>query len=429
MPCSTALYPLILCLLQTLHVTTHRTSTRAIAQLVSALLVAQSLRPTPLARVLTSAPAVLAAQRYRRLRRLLDSPALTPARLTPALVRATLALSQPQAPVLVLDTVRCGGWEVFTVGLALPGRVQLLSYALLPYPWPKGQFAPTSCQLLRTVAACWPEAAPRPHLVADRFFPSYACFQTLDQLGWEYTVRLRAQQTVTLAGVKQPVRTVLATAVPECWSLREAAYGCGARAIAGRLVVGQGLLVVPWHQRDAGSARGRQRRAAKRAYQRKERRWPQIAQTDAWVVLFTTARTWRAALAAYRQRYHTEASYRDLQGGVDGRQGWDLEPVLQATDDAVRAAALVGLALLAQLLQQWLGAQVGQPGSGVAQHLPWRWSVHGRLSLFTRGRLLLQESDPAIQAWCQQQLQLLLARLTDAPPTAAVTSQPLPLAA
>src|SRR4051812_15133772 len=103
MPCSAPLHPRVLRVLQTLGLSSHRTSTLAVARLVTALLVAQSLRPTPLMRGLLSAPAVLAAQRYRRLRRLLDSPALTPARLTPALVRATLALYQPPAPVLVLD--------------------------------------------------------------------------------------------------------------------------------------------------------------------------------------------------------------------------------------------------------------------------------------------------------------------------------------
>lgn len=262
MPCSSSLYPLLRRLLQQLGVTQHQTSLRALAHLLTALLTAQSLRPTPLTRGLGSAPAVLAAQRYRRRRRLLDSPALTPARLTPALVRATLALYQPTAPVLVLDTVRCGRWEVFTVGLAVPGRVQCLSYALLPYPWPKDQFTPTTCRLLQALAACWPQDAPRPHLVADRFFPSYAFFGTLARLGWDSTVRLRAQQTVTLGGVQQPVRTLLAQAVPETWTLLPGAYGCGARALPGRLVLGQGLVVLPWHQRDAGSARGRQRRQA-----------------------------------------------------------------------------------------------------------------------------------------------------------------------
>jgi hypothetical protein len=371
---------------------------------VTALLVAQSLRPTPLARALLSAPAVLAAQRYRRLRRLLASPALTPARLTPALVRATLAVYQPREPVLVLDTVRCGRWELFTVGLAVPGRVQLLSYAVLPYPWPVGQFAPTTTRLLRELGACWPAAAPTPHLVADRFFPSYALFQTLGQLGWGYTIRLRAAQTVTVAAVAQPVRALLAQAVPEAWTTWTGAYGCGKRTVPGHLVVGHGLVVLPWHQQDAGSARGRQRRAAVRAYDRKERRWPQVAQTDHWVVLFTTAATWRAAVTAYRQRYHTEATYRDLQGGYDGRQGWDLEGVLRAEADVARVTALVGLALVGQLLQQALGSPVGQPTSGIAAHLPDRWTVHGRLSLFARGRLVLQEADPAVQTWAQQRL-------------------------
>src|SRR5579863_4336492 len=192
MPCSPQVYPFVLAFLQALGLTRHRTSLLALARLVSALLVGQSLRPASLLRGLLSSPAVPAAQRYRRLRRLLDSPALTPAATSAALVRGSLALYQPARPTLVLDTVRCGGWEIVTVGLALAGRVQLLSTAALPYPWPRGAFTPTVLTALRQVAQAWPADAPRPHLVADRFFPSRPLFLLLGQWGWGYTLRLRA---------------------------------------------------------------------------------------------------------------------------------------------------------------------------------------------------------------------------------------------
>src|SRR5579862_4079867 len=114
MPCSPQVYPFVLSWLQALRLTRHRTSLGAVARLVTALLVGQSLRPSALLRALLSSPAVPARQRYRRLARLLDSPALTPAATSAALVRGALALHQPVHPTLVLDTVRCGGWEIVT---------------------------------------------------------------------------------------------------------------------------------------------------------------------------------------------------------------------------------------------------------------------------------------------------------------------------
>ncbi len=352
MPCSPQLYPLVLTWLQALGLTAHRTSQRAVAALVTALLVSQSLHPAALLRALPGSGAVPARQRYKRLARLLHSPALAPAATTAALVRGSLRLYQPAAPTLALDTVRCGGWEIVTVGLVLVGRVEVLSAAALPVPWPKGQFRPAVLRALQQVHDAWPATAPAPHLVADRFFPSTALFAQLAAWGWGFTLRLRATHTVTVAGVAQPVRARLADAVPESWTLQAAAYGQGSGTLAGHLVIGQGLPVLRWHQRDAGSAQARQRRARARAHDRKDRRYPAVAQTDAWVSLFTTEQTAVAAVQRYSQRYATEGTYRDLQGGWDGQHGWDLEAVAAAQPDAERVVALLGLAALAQLLQQ-----------------------------------------------------------------------------
>ncbi len=94
---------------------------------MSALLIAQSLRPSLLARALPSPRPVPARDRYRQVARAWDQPWLTADQLTPALVNGALALAQPTAPLLVLDSLRCGAWEVFTVGLAFHGRVLPLS--------------------------------------------------------------------------------------------------------------------------------------------------------------------------------------------------------------------------------------------------------------------------------------------------------------
>ncbi|HEY3079190.1 MAG TPA: hypothetical protein VGM69_04725 [Chloroflexota bacterium] len=114
-------YPLALVWLGALGAAPHRTALDALAHLVAALLVGQDLRAAGLMRALLSPPAVPARQRYKRVARAWDRPWLAPGWLTPPLVRAALALVAPDpAPWptaglthLVLDSVRCGPWEVW----------------------------------------------------------------------------------------------------------------------------------------------------------------------------------------------------------------------------------------------------------------------------------------------------------------------------
>jgi hypothetical protein len=111
------LYPAVLAWLTALGGPVHRTARQAVAQVVTALLAAQSLHPADLLRVLSGPTTVPARQRFKRLARALDRPWLTPARLTPSLVRAALRLvpPDPRGPTaglthLALDSVRCGRW-------------------------------------------------------------------------------------------------------------------------------------------------------------------------------------------------------------------------------------------------------------------------------------------------------------------------------
>ena len=135
MPSSVQVYPAALACLQALGVVRHRTAEAALAGLLTALLVGQSLRPSVLARALPSPQPCPARSRYRQVARAWARPWLTADHLTTALVPAALALVRPRGrPLLVLDSVRCGGWETFTVGLAWHGRVVPLSWAVLPYP-------------------------------------------------------------------------------------------------------------------------------------------------------------------------------------------------------------------------------------------------------------------------------------------------------
>src|SRR5829696_9156037 len=158
MPTPQEVYPLLLPWVQALGGPTHPAAGLALAQLLSALLVTQSLRPSALMRALPSSQSVPARQRYQRVARAWTRAWLTAAWLTPRLVRAALALVPGRERLLALDSVRCGPWEVFTVGLVWHGRVLPLAWAVLAYPWPKGQFTPTVCALLEAVARAWPAA-------------------------------------------------------------------------------------------------------------------------------------------------------------------------------------------------------------------------------------------------------------------------------
>lgn len=368
-----ALYPAVLSWLAALGGPPHLAARQAVAHLLSALLVAQSLHPADLLRVLSGPPAVPARQRCKRLARALDRPWLTPARLSPLLVAAALRLAppDPRGPTaglthLALDTVRCGRWAVVVVGVVWHGRVLPVQWAVLPSPWPKGRFGPTVLAVLDDRIAAWPPDRPA-HLAADRAFPSQALFARLQAAGWGWTLRVAAPRGVTVDGAATTVGARLRTARPGRWrTWTSAAYGTGRKAITGTLVVGKGLPVVAAHQTNPSSQRVRaDRQRVRQGYLRRKHRAARgheggATETDGWATLFTTHPSWRAALASYRRRWAIEGSFRDAQGGWDRRHGWDLEPVLARQPTAQRAAALVGLWALGTLLQSGLGHQVGQ---------------------------------------------------------------------
>jgi hypothetical protein len=402
-----ALYPLVQTWLQALELPCPPLALTALAHLVLALLTAQSLRPSALMRALLSPCPVPARQRYKRVVRFWKRPWLTPAWLTPHMVRAVLALVPPAGwgPTaglshVVLDSVRCGSWEVFTLGVRCQGRLVPLSWAVLPYPWPKGQFTPTVCALLRQVGALWPDGRPA-HLVADRAFPGQKLFRTLRALHWGWTVRLRAPLHVHADGQDLLVRALLARARPTGWSVWPGAYGWGAQGVPATLVVGRGLPVLPLHQRTVGTQRHRARRQAER--QRvKAQRYACVRETDAWLVLCTTHPTWPAAVRSYRCRWATEGSYRDAQSGWDGQHGWDLEPVLRQAGSRGQVERVVGLWALGTLLQTWIGSQVAQ-GPAAVQAVAAQWTTTGRLSVWAHGQCALRE--PLLAAWLPQIVQ------------------------
>jgi len=431
-------YPLVVQWLQALGGPAHVTAQHALAQLVPALLVGQSLRSTALMRALLSLEGGSARQGYRRVARAWTRPWLSPAWLTPRLVRAAVALVPAEGPGptagrrhVALDSVRWGRWEVFTLGLVWHRRVLPVGWAVLPYPWPKRQFTPTVCALVRQVAQAWPPATPPPDLLGDRAFPSRRLFQTLHAVAWGYSVRLRAKSWVTGAGRAQWVRALLATAQVGRWTTDAATYGSGPEAIPGTLVIGRGLPVLPWHQANAGSARHRAaphcKRQPHRATKHRRARPDAAAATDAWVVLFTTHHSWQAATASYRRRWAIEGSSRDAQSGGDGPHGWDLEGVLARLPTPAQVERVVGLWALGALLQTWAGVQVSLPSTpasvrgGVRQ-----WTTTGRLSVWAAGQLARTEPSGRLRAWLPATLTAGAGRLVPPPPRARPVARTAP---
>jgi hypothetical protein len=207
------------------------------------------------------------------------------------------------------------------------------------------------------------------------------------------------------------VRELVGRARPHGWTVWHGAYGQGAKAVPATLVVGRGPVVLPPHQRTAGSQRPRAQRQAER--QRvKHYRYASVAQTDAWMVLCTTLTTWQAAVRGYRRRWATEGSYRDAQSGWDGQHGWDLEPVLTQARTVGQAERLVGLWALGALLQTWVGSQVAH-GPAAVRAVAAQWTTTGRLSVWAQGQLALRE--PLLAAWVAQTLQAGAARIAAAP--------------
>jgi hypothetical protein len=423
------LYPAVEAWLQSLGAFGHAAGLSSVAQVVTAVLIGQSLRVGGVARTRLSAPEVAARHRYRRVRRVVTGARLRSTDLTPWLVRAALVLVDDAVPHLAMDTVRCGPWEVITVGVVWHGRVLPVGWEVVPYPWPRGQFRPAVLRLLWRVAASWP-AERRPHLVADRGFPSLKLFRTLEQLGWGWTVRLRVKLNVGVAGEVRALADLLASHQPGRWTGQAITYGTGRQRVAGRLVIGRGdaLRILPRHQANPGSLRQRAHQQATRVRELRGkhpgRRASQAAQTDGWVLLFTSHATWLDASRSYARRWATEGSYRDAQGGYDGQHGWDLEPTLAREADAHVVDRLVGLWALGAAIQTALGDRLTRPDAppAVAQARA-RWTTTDRLSVWMRGRFALMDPFGHLRPVILAALHDTAQRLRDAP-TPTVSHHP-----
>lgn len=416
-----ALYPGVHGVVQALGVARSEAGAASVASLVTGVLLGQSLRRAELGRAQASERSVPARQRYLRVARGLTRPWLSSAELTPHLIRAALVMVDDPVPHLAMDTVRCGAWESITVGVVWHGRVLPIGWEVLPYPWPKGVFTPTVARLLWRIHAAWP-AERRPHLVADRGFPSLALFRTLEQLGWGWTIRLRARLTVGVDGTPQPLGDLLAQAHPGAWTGQAITYGTGRQRVQGHLVLGRGdaLPMLPCHQANPGSARQRRRQQVARRQEVRgkhpARRTSAAEQTDGWLILFTSHSDWLPASRSYTRRWSTEGSYRDAQGGYDGQHGWDLEDTLARLTDPAVVDRVCGLWALGSLIQSWIGHHLGSaavpdPVREVRAH----WTTSGRLSVWMRGRFALTDLSGDLHPWLLMTLSDAAQRLRAAP--------------
>lgn len=266
--------------------------------------------------------------------------------------------------------------------------------------------------------------------MADRAFPSRALFATLRTVGWGWTIRLRATSWVTVHGTPQWARALLAGATVGAWLVAAGTYGSGVHAVPGHLVVGRGLVVLPAHQRTAGSLRHRAHQFARRQQHlasKHRRPAPDAAQeTDQWVSLFTSHATALAATGSYRLRWGTQGSDRDAQGGWDGQHGWDLAPVLTRARSAAHVERIVGLWALGALLQTWIGQQIGLPGvPAVVQAVVAQWTTTGRLSVWARGRFALQDRSGQLRDCLIATVTAGAQRLATAPPPTQRAFPPL----
>lgn len=383
-------YPLLLAVVETFFGRVHEASLFAVTDVVWAILCCQSLHPADVARALPGLQTAQARQAMRRVRRLYQRRIVRSEALTPLLLRVVLRLVAPGPVTLVLDSTRCGPWEIFSVGACFSrGRVLPLAWTILPYPWPKKQFTPTVIGLLTRLLATWPAERPL-HVVADRGFPSVDLFKMLSrptggrQVG--FTIRLRMGDYVALADGRSVAVGALLDAnglVP--WRSLAAVYVRNkTTGPASQLVIGREEPIYPSHQRGPGDQARRASRAAQRAAYLRRKGQPNAIVHDGIWALLTTETTAAAAVTQYRKRFSTEGMYQDWMA-------WDLEMIAAREPDPTCLDSMLGIAALTYIVQSVLGEAAGRtrdPALRARQH---QWTTTDRLSVAWRGRQVLHD--------------------------------------
>lgn len=281
---------------------------------------------------------------------------------------------------------------------------------MLPYPWPKGQYTPTTLTLLDRVPDCWPPDRAV-HLVADRGCPGKASVRRLDEWRrWRrlgYTLRLKIGDWVTLAdGRTVRLADLVGNPTAGRWQTWAAHYPGGrAASTPTQLVAGRGLPVWPRHQRGPADQARRQARAQQRAAHLLGKGQARAVTTDTvWCVL-TTAATWPAAVTRYSGRFSTEGTYRDAKE-------WDWETRISALTEAGMVDGLTGLAVLSYLMHVEIGVAAGRTQEAGARARQQQWTTTDRLSPFSRGRLVLHDHAHDWRPWLRTALAALTQTLS-----------------
>ena len=363
---------------------THTTVVVTVVWAVLCLLVAQRATPAALARALPAEHAGSGRSRLRRVRRWWCGPPLDQTMSSPALIRQALTLLGADQPVVVaLDTTRLGGWEVWMAGIVVAGRTLPIGWAVLPYPWPKGQFRSTPLRLLQRLQSAFPSAI-RWSLVADRGFPSAVLFAQLRQAGTGFSGRLRLRDWVTVAGGY--------ALVVEHWEAGRLVVGQRTAAAMGRgrpeqplvpgwVVVSAAVAAPPKHKHNPGTVRERAKRAKAhaqhRAHKQGRKTKPPSAAAQRYAqtwVLFTTAPTVEQAVAEYAQRMSIEETFRDWHSG------WGVRAAVVALPTAAMVDWLIGMVCLTYNLQMHGGQRVSTDPVGQQRRV--QWTVTDRVSWF-----------------------------------------------
>ena len=144
-----------------------------------------------------------------------------------------------------------------------------------------------------------------------------------------------------------------------------------------------------------------------------------VATDDIWCLL-TTAATWQEAVTQYSGRFSTEGSYRDIKS-------WGWEAVVGRERDPAVVDGLTGLAVVSYLVQVSIGAAAGRTRDTAARARQRQWTTTDRLSIFSRGRLVLHDRAYDWRPWLATVLPALTQRLQGEPqPSRPPTPLPHP---
>ena len=383
----------------------HATVCRTVAWALRCLLLAQRATPAALARAMPAEQAGSGRACLRRVRRWWTGPPLDQALISPRLIQAALALLPPgQLVVVALDTTRLGPWEVWLAGIVVTGRTLPLGWAVIPYPWPKGQFRSTTVALLQRLQRAFSPAV-RWTLGADRGFPSAVLCAHLRQGGTGFSVRLRLSDWVTVVGIYATVAVHLEAGRLGVGQRTAAALGRGRPhqpLVPGWVVVNAAVATPPTHKQNAGTTRERAKRAKAhaqhRAHKQGRRTKPPSAAAQRYAqtwVLFTTAPTVAQAVTEYAQRMSIEETFRDWHSG------WSVRAAVVDLPTAAMVDRLIGVVCLTYSLQMQLGQRLSVDPLG--QQRRRQWTVTDRVSWFWCGQRLFNDPGYDWSTWLAAQ--------------------------